>query len=326
VIEGRVVRGGAIDDEPVKLADTDEIVGPGEGSAWAWFDVVDPTVVDLADLQQHLGLHPLSVEDARHRGQAPKAEIFGDHVFLVLRPLALSDEGDLQETEIHVFASSRFLLTLRFTPTFGLDSVIQRWRRQPDMLARGTGFAVYALLDAVTDGYVVAAERLEDRADRLEDLVFGAAWGAEGDAELQSELLRLRRGVVRLRRRAAPMRAGIDLLESQSFTTPEMAPYYRDVTDHLLRVNEMVDGIRDLIMTLLDVRSAQAANRLNEAMKKMTAWAGIVLVPTLIAGIYGMNFEGMPELRWQLGYPMAIGLMAGSAIGLYVSFRKRGWL
>ena len=100
----------------------------------------------------------------------------------------------------------------------------------------------------------------------------------------------------------------------------------RDVMDHLLRVTEMVDGIRDLIMTLLDVRSAQAANRLNEAMKKMTAWAGIVLVPTLIAGIYGMNFKGMPELRWSIGYPFALGLMAASAIGLYVTFKRRGWL
>jgi magnesium transporter len=194
------------------------------------------------------------------------------------------------------------------------------------MTAKGTAFALYALLDAVTDGYLVTAEGLENVADRLEDRVFGEGWGVDADAELQTELLRLRRGVVQLRRRAAPMRAGVDLLESQPFMTPELAPYFRDVMDHLLRVNEMVDGIRDLIMTLLDVRSAQAANRLNEAMKKMTAWAGIVLVPTLIAGIYGMNFDQMPELGWGLGYPFALILMAASAIGLYVTFKRRGWL
>jgi magnesium transporter len=325
VIEGRLIRDGVVGDARVALADIGTLVGL-DGASWAWFDVVDPTVVDLATLQRHLGLHPLSVEDARHRGQAPKVEVFGDHVFVVLRPLSLTEGGDLRETEIHLFASTRFLLTLRFTPSFDLAPVVDRWRRQPDLTAFGTGFAVYATLDAVTDGYLRVAETLEDIADRLEDHVFGAGWGVEEDAEVQSSLLRLRRGAVRLRRRATPMRAGTDLLESQPFMTNELAPYYRDVMDHLLRITEMVDGIRDLIMTLLDVRSAQASNRLNEAMKKMTAWAGIVLVPTLIAGIYGMNFRGMPELRWQFGYPMALGMMAGAAIGLYVTFKKRGWL
>jgi magnesium transporter len=324
VIEGRLIRGGIVDDEPVALADVGDLAGkPG---VWAWFDVVDPTVVDLTALQGALGLHPLSIEDARHRGQAPKVEIFGDHVFAVLRPLTLSDDGDVREAEIHVFTSVHFLLTLRFTPTFGLDRVVERLRRQPEMAAKGTGFALYALLDAVTDGYLVTAEGLENVADRLEDRIFGEGWGVDADAELQTNLLRLRRGVVQLRRRAAPMRAGVDLLESQPFMSPELAPYYRDVMDHLLRVTEMVDGIRDLIMTLLDVRSAQAANRLNEAMKKMTAWAGIVLVPTLIAGIYGMNFDQMPELGWGLGYPFALVLMASSAIGLYITFKRRGWL
>ena len=324
MIEGRLIREGVVDERPVAIADVGDLATMD--GVWAWFDVVDPTVVDLSTLQSALGLHPLSVEDARHRGQALKVEVFGDHVFAVLRPLSLSPDGDVRETEIHAFASSHFLLTLRFTPTFDLAPVAERWGRQPDMAARGTGFALYALLDAVTDGYVTTAEGLEDVADRLEDRVFGEGWGVEVDAELQTKLLRLRRGVVQLRRRAAPMRAGVDLLESQAFMTPELAPYYRDVMDHLLRVTEMVDGIRDLIMTLLDVRSAQAANRLNEAMKKMTAWAGIVLVPTLIAGIYGMNFRGMPELHWSVGYPFALGLMAASAIGLYITFKRRGWL
>lgn len=314
-----------LDDTSVTLADFDSQIGI-DGSEWAWFDVVDPTVVDLGALQKHLGLHPLSIEDARHRGQAPKVEIFGDHVFIALRPLTLNVDGDLHETEIHVFASARFLLTLRFTPTFDLAPMVARCQRQPEMAARGTGFALYSVLDAVTDGYVQVAERLEDIADRLEDHVFGAGWGAEADAELQARILRLRRGVVRVRRRAAPMRQGVDLLESQPFMTPELAPYFRDVMDHLMRVAEMVDSIRDLIMTLLDVRSAQAANRLNEVMKQLTGWAGIVLVPTLIAGIYGMNFDAMPELRWQVGYPLALGMMVGSAVGLYLLFKRRGWL
>ena len=124
-----------------------------------------------------------------------------------------------------------------------------------------------------------------------------------------------------------PLRQGIDLIqEDATIATPALAPYFRDVMDHVIRVVELADNVRDLLTSLLEVRVAQAANQLNEAMKSMTAWAGIVLVPTLIAGIYGMNFDHMPELAWQLGYPMALGVMAGSAIGLYVYFKRRGWL
>jgi magnesium transporter len=325
MIQGRLVLGGVVNEATVSLDDIDTIV-PGDAQGWAWFDVVDPTVMDLSVLQKHLGLHPLAIEDARHRGQAPKVEIFGDHSFVVLRPLALTEAGDLTETEVHVFAAARYLLTLRFTPAFDLTSVIERCQRQPDLAAQGTGFALYSVLDRVTDGYVEVAERLEESADQLEDHVFGAGWGVDGDAEIQARLLRLRRGVVRVRRRTSPTRQGIDLLESQPFMTPTLVPYYRDVMDHLLRVNEMVDSIRDLIMTLLDVRAAQASNRLNEVMKQLTAWAGIILVPTLIAGIYGMNFSGMPELRWDLGYPMALAMMGGAALGLYLVFKRKGWL
>jgi magnesium transporter len=177
----------------------------------------------------------------------------------------------------------------------------------------------------VVDGYLTALEALEDEADALEDLVFER----EGDAaeELQERLFRLKRDTVVLRRSAMPLRQGIDLIqEDATLAPPALAPYFRDVMDHVIRVVELADNVRDLLTSLLEVRVAQAANRLNEAMKSMTAWAGIILVPTLIAGIYGMNFDQMPELSWQLGYPMAIGLMAGAALGLYVYFKKRGWL
>jgi magnesium transporter len=124
-----------------------------------------------------------------------------------------------------------------------------------------------------------------------------------------------------------PVRQIVDLLQEEPrFASPELSPYFRDVMDHAIRVVELTDNVRDLVTSLLEVRLAQASNQLNEAMKKMTAWAGIVLVPTLIAGIYGMNFDGMPELRWQLGYPMALGVMAAAAIGLYATFKRKGWL
>ena len=136
---------------------------------------------------------------------------------------------------------------------------------------------------------------------------------------VQERLFRLKRECVRLRRAVMPLRQGLDLLQEQpALAAPALAPYYRDVVDHVIRTVELVDNIRDLLTSMLEVRVAQVANHLNEVMKKLTAWAGIILVPTLIAGIYGMNFENMPELRWQVGYPLALGLMAASAAALYV--------
>jgi magnesium transporter len=143
----------------------------------------------------------------------------------------------------------------------------------------------------------------------------------------QLEILRLRREAVQLRRHAVPMRQAVDRLADDSeLVTPRLVPYLRDITDHLLRTIELADGVREILTTIVDIRMAQSANQLNEVMKKLTAWAGIILVPTLIAGIYGMNFDDMPELHWTLGYPLALGMMAASAVALYLGFRKRGWL
>jgi magnesium transporter len=194
-------------------------------------------------------------------------------------------------------------------------------------LAPGTGAALYGVADEIVDDYLEVVEALEDKADELEAGVFHTE-PAEGDrAMLQLEILRLRRDAARLRRHAVPMRQAVDRLADDSdLVTPRLVPYLRDITDHLLRTIELTDGVREILTTIVDIRMAQSANLLNEVMKKLSAWAGIILVPTLIAGIYGMNFRHMPELHWLLGYPMALAMMAISASVLYVVFRKRGWL
>jgi magnesium transporter len=176
------------------------------------------------------------------------------------------------------------------------------------------------------DSYLVLVEEFEDQADRLEDQVF-AEEGQTPSKVLQERMFDLKRDIVRFRRSVMPLRRVVDFFQEQpKVVTGSLAPYFRDVADHVVRCVELVDNVRDLLTALLEVRLAQVGNRLNEVMKKLTSWAAIILLPTLIAGIYGMNFEHMPELHWRFGYPMALGIMAATSGALYVIFKKREWL
>jgi magnesium transporter len=325
VISGRLYRDGHASAEAFDL-DAAAARRHDEGT-FAWMDIVDPDPADLDRLQQAFGLHPVTREDTMHRRQRSKVELFEDYSFVVLRPVTvlLGPPVGLAEHEIHVIAGAGFLVTLRWSPTYPMEGIRARWERHADL--HTTGFALYTLLDEVADGYLSAVEALEDEADALENLVFERDADAGEHSDVQERLFHLKRDTVVLRRSAMPLRQGIDLIQEEpKLATAPLAPYYRDVMDHVIRVVEMADNVRDLLTSLLEVRVAQAANRLNEVMKKLSAWAAIVLVPTLIAGIYGMNFKHMPELGWSLGYPMALGIMVVSALGLYVVFKRRDWL
>jgi magnesium transporter len=295
--------------------------------SFLWLDVVDPTADDLERLRQEFDLHPLVIEDLRHQHQRAKVELFHDHAFIVLRPLMAGDSDASQELELHALVGRRFIATVRSGARYDLSETVRRWERDPAMLADGGGFAAYVLIDEVVDGYLTLVEGMEDSADDLEDTIFATEDGPADARAIQEQIFRLKRECVRVRRFAIPLRQGVDLIQERpELVSPSLAPYYRDVMDHVIRVGELIDNIRDLLTSLLEVRVAQVANRLNEVMKKLTAWAGIILIPTLIAGIYGMNFRSMPELSWHVGYPMALGLMVVSAGALYVAFKRRGWL
>jgi magnesium transporter len=293
---------------------------------WTWIDVVEPTEAELSKLEEHLGLHPLAVEDVRHRNQRPKVALYENHAFVVIRPLVFSPIDDLIDCEIHAFVSKSWIVTVRFDAVFGFETVLERWKRS-EVAGGGTGAALYVLVDEVADGYLGVVEHLEDLADDLEEAVFNqTAEGGEALAQ-QEKMLHLRRDVVRLRRAAMPLRQALDLLhDDMQLVNRQLEPYFRDVMEHLLRVVEFADNVREVLTTILEVRTAQAANQLNEVMKKLTAWGGIILVPTLIAGIYGMNFRHMPELGWRIGYPFALLIMGVSGVALYFLFRKNEWL
>ena len=316
---------GSPGDAPASDADIGEVLA--DPHSFVWLDVVDPTDEDLERLRREFDLHPLVIEDLRHQHQRAKVELFHDHVFIVLRPLMVGDSDAAEELELHALVGRRFIATIRSGAPYDLSETVRRWERDPQMLASGGGFAAYVLIDEVVDGYLNLVEGMEDAADDLEDTIFASEDGPADARAIQEQIFHLKRECVRVRRFAIPLRQGVDLIQEQpELVSASLAPYYRDVMDHVIRVGELIDNIRDLLTSLLEVRVAQVANRLNEVMKKLTAWAGIILIPTLIAGIYGMNFRSMPELGWRVGYPLALGIMAVSAGALYLAFKRRGWL
>jgi magnesium transporter len=331
MVEGVVFRDGVRTDERASIDGVPALAKqPG---VFVWIDVEDPTEATLGALAGEFRLHPLVVEDARHRRQRPKVELFSDYVFVVLRAAAVDDGdrsvmADLSETEIHVFAGDGFLVTLRFSPCFDMEQTVRRWEGQPELLAQGAGFPLYVLFDEVVDGYLSAVERFEEMVDDLEDDIFAKEDGQGESPQVRERLFHLKRETVRLRRFVSPLREGIEfVIGRQELAGDELAPYYRDVVDHVIRADELLDNVRDLLTSLQELRVAQAANRVNEVMKSLTAWATILLVPTLFAGIWGMNFRHMPELEWRFGYAFAVGTILASALGLYAWFKwKKRWL
>jgi magnesium transporter len=291
-----------------------------------WLDAVEPTDEELGQLQETFGLHRLSIEDSRRWGQRSKVEFYPEYIFLVSHGLKLDASDELVDSEIHLFArQGAFVITVRRRPMFDFGPAAKRMQAER-MEHEGIGLLLYLFLDEIVDGYLDTIDRLEDLSDDIEERV--SAEDAEAGSEgLAQDIFELRRTVVRFRRLAVPMREVLDLLmEAEGLVTPALMPYYRDVLDHTIRVTELVDNIRDLLTAARELQLAQVSNRLNVVMKKVTSWGAIILLPTLIAGIYGMNFKEMPELRWSVGYPMALGLMAVSAFVLYRVFKRRDWL
>ena len=295
-----------------------------------WIDVIDPTDDELTKLQAELGLHELAIDDSRTWGQRAKVDFYAQHLFLVAHGIDLDEQGELVDREVHLFAGGGlFVATVRREPRFDFAKVASRLESAPDLSGEGVGFLLYLMLDEIVDGYLDVIDRFEDSADDIEDAVAVEEDGAKGETTrlLAQRIFRLRQQVVRFRRLASPMREVLDLLlETQTVVTQPLTPYFRDVMDHVIRTTELNDNIRDLLTSARELQLAQVANRQNVVMKQLTAWAAIILIPTLIAGIYGMNFRHMPELRWTYGYPFAIGVMALTAFLLYRSFRKRDWL
>jgi magnesium transporter len=291
-----------------------------------WLDVESPDDAELALLNREFDLHELALEDLRKRNQRPKIDTYPKQHFLVsyeVIPDGNSTTAAFELSEIHLIAGDGYLVSVHWHTSHAVNELATRFAHRPEVVAPTVGALLYHFLDAVVDGYFPILDGVGDRVDALEDRIIEG--GSSGEA--LRELLGIKRELLELRRVLAPERDVANALLRRDLPLVDDAglPYYQDLYDHLVRVLDAVDLYRDLVVTTLDANLAVTSNALNAVMKRLTAFTVILMVPTLIAGIYGMNFRAMPELSQAWGYPFALALMAGSMIGLIWFFRSRSW-
>jgi magnesium transporter len=292
--------------------------------AFVWMGVYEPGEDEFDAVRREFGLHELAVEDAVQAHQRPKLERYGDTLFLVLKTVRyVEDEEAIESGEILVFANRDFVLTVRHGQASALGEVRRRVDARPDLLARGPGAVLYAIVDQVVDDYEPVVEALEADIQEIEDAVFSP--GRDNPAE---RIYALEREVLEFHRAVAPLAPAVDRLARQDIDLidPDLRAYFRDVDDHLLRVSGRVAGFRELLSSVLQANLTQVTVRQNADMRKISAWVAIAAVPTMVAGIYGMNFEHMPQLDSLYAFPVVLGLMALVCVGLYWRFRRSGWL
>ena len=293
--------------------------------AFVWLGLREPDEELMARVQTLFGLHELAAEDAHHAHQRPKVEVYGDCLFVVLRTVQM-EEGRIDFGETHLFVGPRYLVSVRHGASLPYTTVRARCESNPRLLGKGPGFVLYAILDFVVDHYFPILDGLEDTVEDLEERFF------KGDFT-QSDIGRLyelKRELVELRRAAAPLVEVCNYLLTDVFNdqvSDDIRPYFRDVYDHTLRINEAVDAIRETLALALQISLSVGAARQNDATKRLAGWGALLAIPTMVFSIYGMNFKGwFPELEWKYGYPTVMGCVAVACLLLYRKLKKSGWL
>ncbi|MCE0463625.1 MULTISPECIES: magnesium and cobalt transport protein CorA [Pseudomonas] len=301
-----------------------------EGSAWAakpghfvWIGLEEPNAEELTNLQRQFNLHELAIEDAMEKHSRPKLETFGDALFIVTYS-PIRKDGKLQFIETHIFAGKGYIITARNGHSASYAHVRQRCEARPLLLEHGEDFVLYAILDFVIENYQPVGEAIHAEIDELEQYVLCSALNERDIQKLHS----LRRDVLRLRRYAAPMVEISEELQKLNFPfiDKNMRPYFRDVQIHVTRQMEDLTTLADIASQTIEVGVLLEASRQSVVQRKFAAWAAILAFPTAVAGIYGMNFEDMPELSWHYGYFMVLGVITVGCTALWASFKRSGWL
>ncbi|HSD42608.1 MAG TPA: magnesium/cobalt transporter CorA [Burkholderiales bacterium] len=309
-----------------KLADIgiDEISDyVSQPNTLVWVALAEPSDAELAKMQREFGLHELAVEDAQSGHQRPKVEEYGDSLFVVLQTVE-AEGRELRIGEMDVFAGPNYVLSVRTRTRRGFGEVRARCEREPELLKQGPGFVLYALMDSVVDRYFPVLDRLETELEGLEEQMFA---GGLARRSLQ-ELYDLKQRLMTLKHATAPLLDAVGRLYGGR--VPRVCAgtqeYFRDVFDHLQRINQSIESSREMIATAISVSLSLITLQENEFTKRLAGVAALVAVPTMIAGVYGMNFRHMPELGWTFGYPFALGLMVAIDGYLFYRLRKAGWI
>lgn len=321
-----MVVGCAAYEDGRKIADLDidhlDAFETGKGR-FVWIGLHEPSLELLQKVQKRFGLHELSIEDAQHAHQRPKLEVYGESLFMVLQT-AQRVEHSTQFGETHVFAGRGYVITVRHGPSSSYKEVRTRCESTPRMLKKGEDFVLYAIMDFIVDNYMPVVDAMEAEIDELEEEVFKHAFRRN----TVEQIYQLKRDLLALRRTVAPV---VDIANRlMRFDLPvidkDTHPYFRDVLDHAIRVNDGVDYLRELLNSALEVNLLLASVDQSEITKKLASWAAILAVPTAVAGIYGMNFDFMPELHSPYGYPAVMMLIVGVCGFLYWRFKRTRWL
>ena len=290
---------------------------------FVWVGLKDPTPGELEEMREEFGLHELAVEDARHGHQRPKIEEYGNSLFAVLQTVEFK-EAELHVGEVDIFVGPNYILSVRLHTERGFADVRARCEREPHLLKHGAAYVFYALMDAVVDRYFPILDALESELEQIEEQIF-----MRNTARSNIEALyALKRSLMTLKHAVDPLMEAVSKLYGGR--VPQicsgMGEYFRDVFDHLQRLHATIEGIRDMQTTAIQVNLGMISLNETEVTKKLAAWAAIIGVPTMIAGIYGMNFKNMPELEWVWGYPVSVAVMVAIDIWLYFQFKKVKWL
>ncbi|HKR41808.1 MAG TPA: magnesium/cobalt transporter CorA [Paraburkholderia sp.] len=294
---------------------------------FVWVALKDPDAGEMAAMKEEFGLHALAIEDVMNGNQRPKIEEYGDTLFCVLHTLELDDDGEVITGQVNVFAGPNFVLSVRHRAQQGFTDVRARCEREPELLREGSGFVLYALMDSVVDRYAPVLETLSSEIEELEDRIF-EKHDLAGSRAIIEDLYSLKRRLVIIAHHVTPLVDPVGKLVGGRI--PQicmgMQAYYRDVYDHLMRVSTMIDARREMIVTAIQVNLGMISLAENEVTKRLGSFAALFAVPTMIAGIYGMNFEHIPELHFRFGYQICLAAMLVLDIFLFFLFRRINWL
>ncbi|MFE5025219.1 magnesium and cobalt transport protein CorA [Streptomyces sp. NPDC056656] len=302
---------------------------------FAWIGLHEPTESEFAGIAAEFGLHPLAVEDAVHAHQRPKLERYDDTLFTVFKTIHYVEHAELTATsevvetgEVMCFTGRDFFITVRHGGQGSLRALRHRLQDDPELLAKGPSAVLHAIADHVVDGYLAVADAMQDDIDEVETDVFSQTGKGAPRGTDAGRIYQLKREVLEFKRAVAPLQRPMQLLSERPMrlVDPDIQKYFRDVADHLARVQEQVVGFDELLNSILQANLAQASVAQNEDMRKITSWAAIIAVPTMVCGVYGMNFEHMPELHWRFGYPLVLGVTVGACFAIHRILKRNGWL